>query len=229
MAVAVDSNGRTASLQVDEAGNLKIAGTFSADPPVGGATEAKQDDLIAAIEGITIPPPVGGATEAKQDDAITKLTALDTNAGAPSDAAVAAGAVGSMSAKLRAISRDIGAFLAQLPASLGKKAVSASLAANAKSGGDEYETVAASQTDQVLGATGATGDYIEGVLCVVSTAATSQVQLKDGAGSAITILPNSVGAGVGSYYVPLGLTSVAGAWKLTTAAGVSAIAMGDFT
>ena len=103
------------------------------------------------------------------------------------------------------------------------------VAANAKSGGDEYETVAASQTDQVLGATGATGDYIEGVLCVVSTAATSQVQLKDGAGSAITILPNSVGAGVGSYYVPLGLTSVSGAWKITTAAGVSAIAMGDFT
>lgn len=220
---------KPASLEVDDSGALKIAGSFSSDPPVGASTEAKQDAMIAAINSITVPPPVGGATEAKQDNAITKLTALDTNAGDASDAAVAAGATGSLSAKLRAISRDIGAFLAQLPASLGKKAVSASLAANAKSGGDEYETVAASQTDQVLGATGAAGDYIEGVLCVVATAATSQVQIKDGAGSAITILPNAVGAGVGSYYVPLGLTSVAGAWKLSTAAGVSAIAMGDFT
>src|SRR4249919_3533923 len=40
------------------------------------------------------------------------------------------------------------------------------------SGGFEYETVAASQTDQIMGATGAVGDYIEGLVCVVSTAAT---------------------------------------------------------
>lgn len=95
--------------------------------------------------------------------------------------------------------------------------------------GGEYETVAASQTDQVMGGAGAIGDYLEGILCVVSTAATSQVQIKDGAGTAITILPNNVGAGVGSYYVPLGLISVGGAWKVTTAAGVTAIATGNFT
>lgn len=93
----------------------------------------------------------------------------------------------------------------------------------------EYETVAASQTDQALGATGAAGDYLEGLICVVATAATSQVQIKDGSGSAITILPNAVGNGVGTYSIPVGLISLSGAWKITTAAGVSVIAVGNFT
>jgi len=97
------------------------------------------------------------------------------------------------------------------------------------SGGTEWETVAASQTDQSLGATGAAGDYLESLLCVVATAATSQVQIKDGAGSAITVLPNAVGAGVGTYPIPIGLVSLSGAWKVTTAAGVSVIATGNFT
>lgn len=96
-------------------------------------------------------------------------------------------------------------------------------------GGSQYETVAASQSDQSLGATGATGDYLESLICVVATAATSQVQIKDGAGSAITVLPNAVGAGVGTYILPVGLISLAGAWKVTTAAGVSVIATGRFT
>ena len=113
-----------------------------------------------------------------------------------------------------------------LPVSLGTATVSAT------SGGVEYETVAASQTDQIMGASGAVGDYIEGLICVVATAATSQVQIKDGNGSAITVLPNAVGAGVGTYYVPLGLKCIAATtpgWKITTAAGVSVIATGDFT
>jgi hypothetical protein len=93
----------------------------------------------------------------------------------------------------------------------------------------EYETVAASQTDQVLGATGALGDYLEGVLCVVATAATAQVQIQDGAGTAFTVFPNSPGAGVGTYYVPIGAYSTAGAWSITTGAGVSVLATGQFT
>lgn len=96
----------------------------------------------------------------------------------------------------------------------------------------EYETVAASATDQILGAAGGIGDYLEGLLCVVATAATSQVQIKDGNGSAITVLPNAVGAGVGTYYVPVGLLTVNATtpgWKVTTAAGVSVIGTGKFT
>jgi hypothetical protein len=95
-------------------------------------------------------------------------------------------------------------------------------------GGADYETVAASQTGQVLGATGAVGDYIDKLVCVVSTAATSQVTLIDGATS-IVVLPNNVGAGVGTYTIPLGLQSVSGAWSITTAAGVAVVAVGNFT
>ena len=53
----------------------------------------------------------------------------------------------------------------------------------------DYETVAASQSDQVLGVTGAVGDFLHRLIIVVATAATSQVQIKDGSGSAITLPP----------------------------------------
>ena len=97
------------------------------------------------------------------------------------------------------------------------------------SGGSEYETVAASQTDQTLGATGAAGDFLSHLVIVVATAATAQVQIKDGAGSAITVFPNSPGSGVGTYIVTLGLKSTAGSWKVTTGAGSSVIACGLFS
>jgi hypothetical protein len=96
------------------------------------------------------------------------------------------------------------------------------------SGGD-YETVAASQSDQALGPTGGKGDFLEGLLCIVATAATSAVSIKDGSGSAISVLPDNVGPGVGSYYVPVNARSRSGAWKVTTGAGVSVVATGTFT
>ena len=92
-----------------------------------------------------------------------------------------------------------------------------------------YETVAAGQTDQVLGNAGAAGDVLDTLTCVVATAATAQVQVKDGGGSAITVLPNSPGGGVGTYVIPLRARSQAGPWKVTTGAGVSVIASGTFS
>jgi hypothetical protein len=93
----------------------------------------------------------------------------------------------------------------------------------------EYETVAASATAQVLGTTGAAGDYHDSLVIVVETAATAQVQITDGAGSAITIFPNSPGGGIGTYVIPIKAKSVSGAWKVTTGAGASVIATGNFT
>lgn len=96
--------------------------------------------------------------------------------------------------------------------------------------GTQYETVAASQTDQVLGTgAGAAGDYIERLVCVVSTAATAATSIKDGAGSSITVLPNSPGGGVGTYVIELGIRSQSGAWSVTTGAGVAVVAVGSFT
>ena len=94
-----------------------------------------------------------------------------------------------------------------------------------------YETVAASQTDQVLGVTGAIGDEIEGVLVVPATTSPGIAQIKDGNGTAITIFTGGASS-VGSlipFYIPLCMKSTAGAWKVTTGANVSAIATGRFT
>lgn len=95
----------------------------------------------------------------------------------------------------------------------------------------EYETVAASQTDQVMGATGATGDYLSAVLIVPATAAAGAVSIKDGstsisifAGGGTTALPT-----LAPIRVDLGMISVSGAWKVTTGTNVSAIGIGNFT
>lgn len=96
--------------------------------------------------------------------------------------------------------------------------------------GTEYETVAASQTAQVLGATGATGDYIAGILVIPATTTPGVVTLLDNA----TSIPVFVG-GASSvsclvpFFIPLGIKSVSGAWKITTGANVSCIGIGDFT
>ena len=90
-----------------------------------------------------------------------------------------------------------------------------------------YETVAAGQTDQVLGATGAAGDWLAKLTCTVATAATSTVSIEDGGGSSIPIL--AANTPIGSYTIPLSLVSTAGAWSVTTGAGVTVIASGDFT
>jgi len=91
-----------------------------------------------------------------------------------------------------------------------------------------YQVVAANQTDVPLGVVGARYDFVEGLLAVVSTPSTAQVQIRDGAGARFTVFPNAPGGGIGTYTIPLGLTSKAGAWSITTGAGVSVIAIGVF-
>jgi hypothetical protein len=95
----------------------------------------------------------------------------------------------------------------------------------------EYETVAASATDQVMGAVGGAGDYLSGVLIIPAAAGCGAVSVKDGAGSGITIF---AGGGttalptLAPIFVPLGIYSKDGAWKVTTGANVSAIGIGKF-
>jgi hypothetical protein len=95
----------------------------------------------------------------------------------------------------------------------------------------EYETVAASQTDQAMGATGAAGDFIAGLLVVPATTSPGAITVKDGAGSAITVFTGGATSvsNLVPFYIPLNWTSVSGAWKVTTGANVSAIATGNFT
>lgn len=90
----------------------------------------------------------------------------------------------------------------------------------------DYETVAVSQSEQVLGPVGGAGDILERVIVSVATAATGTVSLKDGSGSAIVI--TAANTPIGVYSVTIGARSTGGAWKVTTGAGATVLAVGKF-
>jgi uncharacterized heparinase superfamily protein len=93
----------------------------------------------------------------------------------------------------------------------------------------DYESVAVSQTDQILGPNGAAGDILERLVITVSTAATSTVSIKDGNGSAISIMAANTAIGV--YSIDVGARAVNATtpgWKVTTGAGASVVAIGYF-
>jgi hypothetical protein len=104
------------------------------------------------------------------------------------------------------------------------------LANDSKFLANAYETVAASQTAQALGATGGTGDWISGVLVIPATTSPGNVLLLDNATS-ITIFTGGASSvsNLVPFFIPLGMVSVSGAWKLTTGANVSCIGIGKFT
>jgi hypothetical protein len=92
----------------------------------------------------------------------------------------------------------------------------------------QYETVAASQTGQVLGGTGATGDYIHRLVISVVTVATASVTIIDGSTS-IVILTGAAGLVAGVYSVELNMRSNTGPWSITTGAGATVVAVGVFS
>jgi hypothetical protein len=94
----------------------------------------------------------------------------------------------------------------------------------------KYATVAASQTAQVLGASGgAAGDFIVGLLIIPATTAPGLVTLLDGATSIPLWLGGTVGADLKPFLIELQIRSVTGPWKVTTGANLSVIAVGSFT
>ena len=92
----------------------------------------------------------------------------------------------------------------------------------------QYETVAASQTAQVLGGTGAAGDYLHRLIISVITVATASVTIIDGATS-IVVLTGAAGLVPGVYSVEVNLAAVTGPWKVTTGAGATVIGVGVFS
>lgn len=94
----------------------------------------------------------------------------------------------------------------------------------------EYETVAASQTAQALGATGATGDYLKRIIIVPASVSPGSVAILDNATS-ITVFPGGANSltELKPIVVEWGAYSVSGAWKITTGANIAVIAIGDFT
>lgn len=95
--------------------------------------------------------------------------------------------------------------------------------------GYQYETVAASQVDVPLGnptSGGAAGDYLHRLIVTVNTAATSTVVLFDGLTS-ISLMPANVAVGV--YSIEINAASFEAGWSITTGAGVTVVAVGQFS
>lgn len=96
-----------------------------------------------------------------------------------------------------------------------------------------YVTVAASQTDSVLGngaqgQNAGKGNTLTRLIVSVATAATGTVTLEDGTtGGAIVI--TAANTPIGVYTVELDATSQIGPWQVTTGAGATVIAIGDFS
>jgi hypothetical protein len=89
-----------------------------------------------------------------------------------------------------------------------------------------YETVAASQTAQVLGGAGAVGDYLHRIVVSVNTSLTSTVSVLD---NSTTVLAIPASTPVGVYSLEINAASALGPWKITTGAGVTVVAVGFFT
>ena len=89
-----------------------------------------------------------------------------------------------------------------------------------------YETVAASQTAQVLGGTGAVGDYLHRIVVTVTTTGTSTLSVIDGSTTVLTMAANTP---VGVYSLEINAATATGPWKITTGAGVTVLAVGIFS
>lgn len=188
--------------------------------PAGAATSAKQDSIVAAIAGATYFPatqPVSGTVAVSGSVAVTGTFWQATQP---------------VSGTFWQATQPVSLASQPLPtgASTSAKQDEVTAAVNALTG-TEYETVAASATNQTIGTTGATGDLLVSLLIIPATTSPGAVTIKDGAGAAITVFAggaSSVGT-LHPFSVSLGIKSSSGAWQVSTGANVSAIAAGNFT
>ena len=94
----------------------------------------------------------------------------------------------------------------------------------------DFETVAASQTAQALGDTGAVGDFLARLVIIPATTSPGTVVLLDDETS-VTIFAGGASsvASLAPIIVEMGITSAEGAWGVTTGSNVSVVAVGAFT
>jgi hypothetical protein len=94
----------------------------------------------------------------------------------------------------------------------------------------EYEDVAASVTEQPLGATGAKGDYLSHLIIFPATESPGAVTLIDGDTPKV-VFPGGADSvsSLHPFTVAFAHDSKEGGFKITTGADVSVRAVGDFT
>lgn len=93
----------------------------------------------------------------------------------------------------------------------------------------KYELIAASQSTQALGATGAVGDILERLIIVPETTGAGTVAIKDGTDTAINVFVAGTLSDLSTIVIPLGARSLQGKWQVTTGANVHVIAVGQFS
>jgi hypothetical protein len=96
-----------------------------------------------------------------------------------------------------------------------------------------YNTIAASQTNQVLsatsgGSTGTKGDYLSHCIIQPTTTAAGTVTIYDNS-TAIYVFTTGTLASLASIAVPIGAVSVSGAWKVTSGANETVTCVGKFS
>jgi hypothetical protein len=92
----------------------------------------------------------------------------------------------------------------------------------------DYDTVGASKNEEPIGPNGAKGDVIERLIIVPATTGAGNVSIKDGSGAAISVFATGTLADLKPHVIYLGMRSTVGAWKVSTGANVSVIAIGRF-
>jgi hypothetical protein len=218
--------------------------------PAGAATVSTLDNLIGvagtpstqvqSVQGVSggtalpvsaasLPLPTGAALETGGN-----LATIAAVSGTTSAAAVITDATGTVQQYLRGLVKLIAAGINVVITNANSNgraipANSAPVVLNSQT----YKSCPVSATT-LLGATGATGDYLDGVLIIPGAAAAGIVQIQDGSGTAITIF---AGGGttalptLAPFYVPVGAVSSGGSggWKVITNASVTALGVGNFT
>lgn len=204
---------------------------------VGKATEAKQDAILAALGSLATESSLAdlasglgdAATETTLASILSALGGTLAVSGPLTDTQLRASPV---EVDGSGVTQPVSADSLPLPTGAATEAKQdEATAAIAALRGTNYETVAASQSDQVLGATGAAGDLLESLLVIPASLSPGAVQIKDGSGAAITVFAGGSDSvtTLHPFAVPLGIRSASGAWSVTTGANVSVVASGAFT
>jgi hypothetical protein len=164
--------------------------------------------------------------------------------GTTADAAVITDANGSVTAFLRGLVKLVAAGInvvitnanANITAIAGGT-VAAGTAGAPVVGADQYGAykAAAASATTLMGATGAVGDYLAGVIIVPGTAAAGTVGVTDGNGTTISLFAGGGTTALPSlapFFVPLGIfatNATTPGWRLILGASVTAIGVGKFT
>lgn len=202
------------------------------------------DGIEAALASILAKIIAAPATEAKQDTLIGHVDGLEAVLGTTAGAAVITDANGTAQQYLRGlivltlltngyldgVETAIASTNTKLSAGL-PAALAASGGLNVQHVAFQFETVAASQTDQPLGGAGAVGDYLDGLLVVPATTSPGAVSIEYGATN-ITVFAGGASSvlTLHPFFIPIGLNTPSdGGWEITTGANVSIIARGFFS